>query len=420
MKRVLLILSYLLGASSVLCSAQPPIPTTQESLSTNNPIHHIAPTIKVYIENSGSMYGYVKGATEFENAVYSFLSDIQLAELGDKNGISNEMELNYINSQLIRRPADLQAYIKALEPTNFQMLGGNLGTTDLASIIGRILSRNTRNDIAVFVSDCIFSPGRTNNADEFIKAQSIEVKRHFVEKKKSEPDFSVVVLRLLSQFNGTYYNKHDDPSIYNGQRPFFIWLMGDSSLLKRILQEVKLSEIKGSGVHNIYMASSTNQRISYAILPASIGRYTFAPQSPKTSITNTRLDNKNPSCRLLVSVGVDFSHLLLPDEYLLDPNNYTVSNKAYSIEIVKNSNSNLNYTHIIKLKLAQPTISRGALTITVNNNLPTWVAEHSDSIGLNINDDGAELKTYGLAPLMEGVFDAYKSQNYGEIFININ
>ena len=29
-----------------------------------------APTIKVYVENSGSMDGYVKGATDFENAEY--------------------------------------------------------------------------------------------------------------------------------------------------------------------------------------------------------------------------------------------------------------------------------------------------------------------------------------------------------------
>ena len=54
-----------------------------------------APTIKVYVENSGSMYGYVKGTTDFENAVYSYLSDIQLADLGEKvaNSAKNGIEL---------------------------------------------------------------------------------------------------------------------------------------------------------------------------------------------------------------------------------------------------------------------------------------------------------------------------------------
>ena len=63
-----------------------------------------APTIKVYMENSGSMYGYVKGATDFENAVYSYLSDLQHANLGIKSdSISsrNILELNYIKRSSI-------------------------------------------------------------------------------------------------------------------------------------------------------------------------------------------------------------------------------------------------------------------------------------------------------------------------------
>ena len=33
--------------------------------------------VNVYIENSGSMDGYVKGVTEFEQAVYNYLTDIK-------------------------------------------------------------------------------------------------------------------------------------------------------------------------------------------------------------------------------------------------------------------------------------------------------------------------------------------------------
>ena len=46
-----------------------PVPKSETKLT--------APTIKVFVENSGSMDGYVKGATDFENAVYSYLSDLQ-------------------------------------------------------------------------------------------------------------------------------------------------------------------------------------------------------------------------------------------------------------------------------------------------------------------------------------------------------
>lgn len=106
-----------------------------------------APTIKVYMENSGSMYGYVKGATDFENAVYSYLSDLQHANLGIKSdSISsrNILELNYINSKIIKQPSDVQAFIKALEPTSFKLKGGNMGLSDMSDIIAMILNQNFR------------------------------------------------------------------------------------------------------------------------------------------------------------------------------------------------------------------------------------------------------------------------------------
>ena len=46
-------------------------PQTASETQTETEVHITAPTIKVYVENSGSMYGYVKGPTDFENAVYN-------------------------------------------------------------------------------------------------------------------------------------------------------------------------------------------------------------------------------------------------------------------------------------------------------------------------------------------------------------
>ena len=51
----------------------------------------IKPTINVFIENSGSMDGYVKGVTEFEQAVYGYLSDISISNITDT------LNLYYIN-----------------------------------------------------------------------------------------------------------------------------------------------------------------------------------------------------------------------------------------------------------------------------------------------------------------------------------
>jgi hypothetical protein len=52
------------------------------------------PVVNVYMENSGSMFGYVDGLTEFEASVYSYLSDIA-------NTSTDSLNLFYINSRII-------------------------------------------------------------------------------------------------------------------------------------------------------------------------------------------------------------------------------------------------------------------------------------------------------------------------------
>lgn len=424
-----LLISIASGLVMVSCGGPPAVPGTSTNTAESKIIENLpTPTIKVYVENSGSMDGYVKGATDFENAVYSYLSDIQLAKLGIHSDTvvssKNILELNYINSQILQQQSDVQAFIKALEPYSFKQKGGNRGASDMADILDKIIEQTTNNDISVFISDCIFSPGKQykqkDNADEYLVAQQIAIKNHFAEKMNQNPNFAIIAMRLVSQFNGLYYNKFDDKININDNRPFYIWLMGDTKQLKRLIDTVDLSEIKGTGVQNIYMAFHPNEAFPYGILPQrGIGKFNPDKSDPKTTITNAKVDNKDGNNRFQLAIGVDYSHMLLPDEYLMNPNNYTISNKAYTIEIVKNLNRNSFYTHIIKLNLIQPIISKGPIKISLQNVLPSWISTYTDEVGFDINADGAMEKTYGLKYLIGGIYDAYKHHDYGSITINI-
>ena len=424
-----LILSIVTGLTMISCGGRPVVPEVPVETGDCKTVDNLpAPTIKVYVENSGSMDGYVKGATDFENAIYSYLSDMQLAKLGtrtDSMALSkNILELNYINSQILQQPSDVQAFIKALEPYSFKLKGGNRGTSDMADIIDKIIEQNMEHDISVFISDCIFSPGKQykqkDNADEYLVAQQIAIKSHIAEKISQDPDFAIIVMRLVSQFNGVYYNKFDDKANINDNRPFYIWLMGNSKQLKRLMDVINVSEIKGTGVKNIFVESQPNTILSYGILPQQgIGKFNLDKSNPKTTITNAKKDSKGGNSRFQLAVGVDYSQILLPDEYLMNPDNYSISNKAYTIEIVRNPNKSSAYTHIVKLNLTQPIISKGVIKISLQNLLPSWVSTYTDEVGLDVNTDGAMEKTYGLKYLMSGIYDAYKHQNYGSITINI-
>ena len=428
MKR--LILSAACALSLASCGGPPTGPNQKlGNESSQTEVKLPAPTIKVFVENSGSMDGYVKGATDFENAVYSYLSDLQLADLGVKNdsiSSKNSMELYYINSKVLPFAPDVKAFINALEPTVFRQRGGNRGTSDMSEIIDTILAQTEDNDVSVFVSDCIFSPGNQyrvrDNADEYIVAQQIGIKSHIVEKLAKNPDFSIVVMRLTSQFNGIYYNKFDERQQINNERPFYMWLMGDRAYLKTILDEVALTQIKGKGVQNLFMISKPVSAVPYNIsLPQpGNGKYEIA-KSEQNAITNAKTDGKGGNSRFQVGISVDFSNILLPDEYLMNPDNYVVSNKAYGVEITKYSGPNQGrYTHTIKLNLLQPVLSKGTVKISLKNTLPQWINDYTDESGLDIHSVGAMEKTYGLKYLLGGVYDAYASDGqYGSITINI-
>lgn len=386
-----------------------------------------APTIKVFVENSGSMYGYVKGKTDFETAVYSFLSDIQHAELGlksDSTSLKNTLELNYINSITLHQEPDLKEFIKALEPDDFKLKGGNQGTSDMAKIIDSIVSQTAIDDVSIFVSDCIFSPGNQyrqhDNADEYLVSQQIDIKATISERLKIDSSFAAVVMQLTSQFKGLYYNKFDERTSIDSERPFYIWLMGNSGQIKKILDTVKVENIKGKGVKNIFMVSNPTKKLPYQILANnSVGKMKPDISDPKTTITNAKPQKKGGVKQFQVAIGVDFSKSLLPEDYILDVNNYSVSNKAYSLEIVKNPIKTA-HTHILKLTLTDAIIAKGTITISLNRSLPNWITEYTDTDGLDINAEGAMNKTYGLKYLIEGIYEAYPSDNgHGTITINI-
>ena len=109
------------------------------------------PIINVYIENSGSMDGYVKGQTEFEHIVYNYLVDLKQIR------IAKELNLYYINSQILPQQDDINDFIEKLEPSSFKAKGGNRGASDIALMVKDILSEMNDSIVSIFISDSLVS-----------------------------------------------------------------------------------------------------------------------------------------------------------------------------------------------------------------------------------------------------------------------
>jgi len=373
------------------------------------------PTYNIYLENSGSMDGYVEGVTEFEQAVYNFLVDIKI------NSLTDSLNLYYINSKLIPNPPDVKDFIEKLEPNTFKIKGGIRASTDISEMFKDILRNTNANCVSIFISDCVFSPGNGQDAQYYLQNQQIGLKGNFAS-KLGQINLTTVVMQLSSKFDGNYFNQLNQPTKINAQRPYYIWLIGKHDYIVDLFDKVKKENFKGSGVQNFYCAYNSTKSFEYGLLTSpKLGYYDRDKSSPKNKIINAEKSDKGTrKGEFQFSVGVNLKSSLLDDKYILDPKNYAIPSN-YSIEIVKNSIANYNYTHI--LKLTTRLLKTENISIQLKNNLPQWVTELNSDNDIHINTPEQLGKTFGIKYLVEGIYEAYKAKKNikeKDTFLEIN
>ncbi len=366
------------------------------------------PTVNVYIENSGSMFGYISAGNDFDRSISSLLTSIRVSEYADV------INLYYINSKTFMQNSDIPNFIRRINLHNAQTWPGDLGRTDMCALFDTVTSKVTNNILSILVSDCIFSPGSGVDATNYIGAEKDCITLAINQKLKSK-NLAFIVYRLLSNFNGNYFDCEDRPTQINDLRPFFIWIIGEKENVAEFKQKIPTTKIEGR-LENSFTIFKSERNLLYAVqLNPKIGSF---ERSNPTTIKKTKRDND--SGRFMFSIGVNFSSLLVDDKYLIDPKNYFVSNPNYNIEIIKRPMG--NHTHLIKVTSKANIISPTKLKIKLKNRIPEWVDNLSDDSCDNIKIQGMMQKTFGLKQIIQGIYAAYNYDDdiLSEITININ
>lgn len=384
---------------------QPDINTTQETFNIN-----------VYLENSASMDGYVKGVTEFETAIYNLLGDFKIS------GLCDSLNLNYINKTIPYQkqnalPADIQDFIEKLEPSVFKQRGGDRSVSDLKNILSTVLNTVNDKNVAVLISDFVFSPGKNANAQDYLNNQGVGIKIDFADKLK-EFDLSAVVIQLQSNFDGLYYQEiiGGKPIQFKGNRPYYIWVFGGTEQISSILGKKILDNIKGGYSNRLVLQSikgisEPNYKILYS---PKIGSFSAKQLNNKT-ISDASVSKDNQTKGLFgFNVAVDFSKSLQDANYFLDTDNYILSNTNYQMKVEaitdKNDASLSGFTHLLKLQTNE--LKEEVLKIDIVGKTPSWVFNSTSMDDSNIlNDNNEQQKTFGLQYLIEGVSDAFYPQS---------
>lgn len=398
---------------NVTQQAEPPQEVVAEETTSEEPqspvVEEIKPfNLKLYIENSGSMDGYVNGSHDFKNAIYSYVSDIS------QNINIQNISLNFINSKIINKGSNIDSFFYGLNSSQtFVKAGGVRKASDISQVLKSVIDNSNNEDVCILVSDFIFSPGKGKNAVEYLKDQQIQIKNIFVDFLKNNPNCGLMFFQLSSNFSGTFYDRQDSKfTLKNTDRPFYMLVLGNADYLSQIRKNIPENTIKGSGVKNSFITQNQFLTPEYCIVNRS-GDFERSKNNPKHAIANAK---KGRDGNLTFAVETTFNNAILDENYLLNPENYTLSDKQFSISTKKFSDKyHLTFSSpVVKQKIT--------LSIKLNKKIPQWIYDFNDDEGLG-QQSSVSGKTYGLKNIIEGITEAFNFKNgsyYTELLIDIN
>jgi len=390
---------------------------------TSSPVNIVATPelnhVTFYLENSGGMHGYVSELNDFIRVV---------SEIAQKPRFvtSNpEFDFNFINGtrQLVvtplgNHPADFTSKLNTRD-INVGDISGN----DLNAMFQLALEKAGNDSISIFISDAIFDIQRQNTREETLQALIVEgreTRRQFIERLHTESNIQTLLMKLSSNFSGTYYYADSfGGQQINQERPYYIFVFGSSELLNDYFDNEYITNRLPGYENHVRFYIPKEADVQYRPTPHDmIGSFRFSRQDSRT-LTHTR-DRNNT---FQFSVAVDFSSIPVTEDYLISPENYSVSNNFNVVDVSPinqsmnlGTASNINPTHLITLRTNDR--PSGDITISLINQVPTWIEEShldDDSDILNNTD-----KTFGFKYLTDGIIEAYKHVSETEHLVTMS
>ena len=394
--------------------------TQQTAAKTSNSAIHNSPCINVYLETSGSMNGYVdKGKSQFQQVVFDYLSNIKNCDQ------FSGMNLNYITDRITQKGDNVNSFINSLTSTGIMTASGNKTTTDIATLLQTILEKTDSENVSIFISDCIFSPGSVSNPEAYLENQKIAIRNAIKSYIDKNIFVGCTVYRIISDFKGSYFDYKNRAKKIEMQRPFYIWVFGSPSHIATIKSQVPDGQFMGANVENTWTIikgdfSEYQELNNYGLLQPSPTNGNYSWKS-KTTIENIRkLDNY---FSFTFGIDMNLQILLYGKEYVTDLDNYyNLIDKNTGEKLLgafrENKIKAAKYTHDLTVKSEKP-FSKGDIQIVFDGKIPQWVFHYSDTDDSTLSDSNS-LQTYGFKYMCEGIYAGFHANNTNNITARYN
>lgn len=371
--------------------------------------------VNFFLDASASTEGFLRGA-KFQTIINDFIT---------KAESQTKIEVFLTSDSTRRYNGSLNNFTRRLIDS-VRIANGR--SSELYKIFDEIGKKTGKNDISVLVSDCILSlPDNVLRKDTsanqlaknaLLKANIFRVFSAFHKKK-----YGAILMAYTSSFNGRYFDyRNYNTTLTNEMHPFYIWLIGDKEILKKMYSNLKTSLTEKPEKileFGIYDTDTTYQ------LLGSINQ--LGKWSPKE---NGELAIKDEN-KIQFTIGVNLSSLpdFIQDNALLKKslkiNNELLSNIVIEkVENLSNVPQPQEYdqvafnkcTHFITLSADKLTSNVTIINLTLPLEQPKWYEEWSSEDDKTA--EGRIRKTFAFKYLINGVSEAYK-QNLLDLKIKL-
>ena len=368
-------------------------------------------TLRVYLDKSASMKGYLDGASEFVDFIDDYVSSVAIQFGKPQPDLPHcvGVEFYFLDQEAHLFAEGYENVAKSLfSPANF-----NAKYSETHAMILKLLSLQTKDVVSLFFTDGIFESEK-----DVVGRMPIEIRTQLA-KSLGEDTIDCRFIRLSSQFSGYYYPPAPKATSikYNGTRPYFCWIMGRPEILSSIASSEYLNEIKATRDGYASYAGICSSPASYTVLRDSYGRYDIE-ENGKGEIPQLTDVKRDRNGRFVVRIAFSLPTKLLDASYILDSTNYEVTPSVFNLSVERFKQQG-KYDYVMKLSLPSEvkSIPNGEVVVALKRNTTDW-SEFAEHDGLRQIDG----KTYGIDYLINGIQRAYELQfgkNYTELKIKI-
>lgn len=359
-----------------------------------------------FIENSGSMFGYVNRANEFKNSLVglAYLPEFDKASksfyfINGKSDQSkkSDIRINYVGN-------DPETLKNNLDPVSFNK--GDVRYSDLNEMFRISLDSAKGNQVSVLVSDCIYDVGAEKDPLTSLNIEIHKTQQAFRNRLDKE-DIQTLIIKALSKFDGDYFyaSKRGSVKISDEYRPFYIIFFGRTEFLNELLTENSIGSKIETEFEIARFFVNEERNIPYQVAPSvkRIGSFKLDFKD------NLHLNDAVPlKGKFQFTIAADFSSLPFSDNYYASVNNYECLSSNFSVSEVEKISKKIpgiEGTHLITLSTDKNPL--GELELVLKNSIPEWIME-TDTDTEDLIDSN---HTYGFSSLTDAISEAYAFEN---------